>query len=200
MNEGKSWLYVGFFWLQELVDELGVYLLSFDRAGYGESDPNPKAGCQEWSYGHWRTRRSVGDWIKVLHCRCLHGGISYLELSQLHTTQASSINILADLCMFFADSSFHCEKIISSRTNIKKQITTYSPYLWSTLLCDPPVTSHQSLHPPIFCPYKLTQSNKLLKLVYILKQCNTIFTGLILIILISPHVRFKISSHHHIIN
>jgi len=24
------------------VDELGVYLLSFDRAGYGESDPNPK--------------------------------------------------------------------------------------------------------------------------------------------------------------
>ncbi|XP_038972478.1 uncharacterized protein LOC103717990 [Phoenix dactylifera] len=27
---------------QELVDELGVYFLSFDRAGYGESDPNPK--------------------------------------------------------------------------------------------------------------------------------------------------------------
>lgn len=27
---------------QEVVDELGVYFLSFDRAGYGESDPNPK--------------------------------------------------------------------------------------------------------------------------------------------------------------
>nr|CAD1817873.1 unnamed protein product [Ananas comosus var. bracteatus] len=27
---------------QELVDELGVYFVSFDRAGYGESDPNPK--------------------------------------------------------------------------------------------------------------------------------------------------------------
>uniref|UniRef100_A0A5B7CBF4 AB hydrolase-1 domain-containing protein n=1 Tax=Davidia involucrata TaxID=16924 RepID=A0A5B7CBF4_DAVIN len=27
---------------QELVDELGIYLLLFDRAGYGESDPNPK--------------------------------------------------------------------------------------------------------------------------------------------------------------
>ncbi|KAL5976401.1 hypothetical protein ACLOJK_020732 [Asimina triloba] len=26
----------------ELVEELGIYLLSFDRAGYGESDPNPK--------------------------------------------------------------------------------------------------------------------------------------------------------------
>ena len=24
------------------MDELGVYFLSFDRAGYGESDPNPK--------------------------------------------------------------------------------------------------------------------------------------------------------------
>ncbi|XP_068658529.1 uncharacterized protein [Aristolochia californica] len=27
---------------QELMDELGVYLVSFDRAGYGESDPNLK--------------------------------------------------------------------------------------------------------------------------------------------------------------
>ncbi|XP_042475548.1 uncharacterized protein LOC122057498 [Macadamia integrifolia] len=26
----------------ELTEELGIYLLSFDRAGYGESDPNPK--------------------------------------------------------------------------------------------------------------------------------------------------------------
>ncbi|CAA6665433.1 unnamed protein product [Spirodela intermedia] len=26
----------------ELVQELGIYLLSFDRAGYGESDPNPR--------------------------------------------------------------------------------------------------------------------------------------------------------------
>jgi pimeloyl-ACP methyl ester carboxylesterase len=28
--------------LQELVQELGIYLLAFDRAGYGESDPNPR--------------------------------------------------------------------------------------------------------------------------------------------------------------
>ncbi|XP_065868045.1 uncharacterized protein [Euphorbia lathyris] len=27
---------------QEVMEELGVYILSFDRAGYGESDPNPK--------------------------------------------------------------------------------------------------------------------------------------------------------------
>ena len=27
---------------QEVLEELGVYVLSFDRAGYGESDPNPK--------------------------------------------------------------------------------------------------------------------------------------------------------------
>lgn len=26
---------------EELIDELGIYLLLFDRAGYGESDPNP---------------------------------------------------------------------------------------------------------------------------------------------------------------
>ncbi|KAF6147783.1 hypothetical protein GIB67_006756 [Kingdonia uniflora] len=27
---------------QELAEELGIYIVSFDRAGYGESDPNPK--------------------------------------------------------------------------------------------------------------------------------------------------------------
>ncbi|GJY42594.1 hypothetical protein Tco_0430807 [Tanacetum coccineum] len=29
---------------EKLMDELGIYLLQFGRAGYGESDPNP-----EWS-------------------------------------------------------------------------------------------------------------------------------------------------------
>ncbi|CAN1171402.1 hypothetical protein LINPERHAP2_LOCUS29543 [Linum perenne] len=28
-------------WLQELMEELSMYVLIFDRAGYGESDPNP---------------------------------------------------------------------------------------------------------------------------------------------------------------
>ncbi|KAH1220692.1 hypothetical protein GmHk_12G034270 [Glycine max] len=27
---------------KELIDELGIYILQYDRAGYGESDPNPK--------------------------------------------------------------------------------------------------------------------------------------------------------------
>lgn len=27
---------------QKLMDELGIYILQFDRAGYGESDPNPR--------------------------------------------------------------------------------------------------------------------------------------------------------------
>jgi pimeloyl-ACP methyl ester carboxylesterase len=27
--------------LQELAQELGIYILSFDRPGYGESDPHP---------------------------------------------------------------------------------------------------------------------------------------------------------------
>lgn len=31
-----------FLGMQELIDELGLYLVTFDRAGYGESDPNPK--------------------------------------------------------------------------------------------------------------------------------------------------------------
>lgn len=26
---------------QEVIEDLGVYIVSYDRAGYGESDPNP---------------------------------------------------------------------------------------------------------------------------------------------------------------
>ncbi|KAM7272417.1 hypothetical protein ACFE04_027080 [Oxalis oulophora] len=31
---------------QELIEELGIYFLLFDRAGYGESDPNPKGSVK----------------------------------------------------------------------------------------------------------------------------------------------------------
>lgn len=31
------------------MDQLGVYLLLFDRAGYGESDPNPKRSLKSES-------------------------------------------------------------------------------------------------------------------------------------------------------
>lgn len=30
------------FFLQDVIESLGVYIVSFDRPGYGESDPNPK--------------------------------------------------------------------------------------------------------------------------------------------------------------
>lgn len=32
--------------LQGVIDELGLYVVSFDRAGYGQSDPNPKRSLQ----------------------------------------------------------------------------------------------------------------------------------------------------------
>lgn len=39
-GSGVAWL---FGWLlQELIQDLGIYIVSFDRPGYGESDPDPK--------------------------------------------------------------------------------------------------------------------------------------------------------------
>ncbi|XP_042414519.1 uncharacterized protein LOC122003476 [Zingiber officinale] len=35
---------------QELLVELGIYLLTFDRAGYGESDPNPKRSVKSEAF------------------------------------------------------------------------------------------------------------------------------------------------------
>ncbi|KAI3942135.1 hypothetical protein MKW98_003734 [Papaver atlanticum] len=35
---------------EEVVEELGVYLLTFDRAGYGESDPNPKRSVKSEAF------------------------------------------------------------------------------------------------------------------------------------------------------
>ncbi|KAL6967024.1 hypothetical protein U1Q18_032822 [Sarracenia purpurea var. burkii] len=35
---------------QELIEELKIYFLSFDRAGYGESDPNPKRSIKSEAF------------------------------------------------------------------------------------------------------------------------------------------------------
>ncbi|XP_047328362.1 uncharacterized protein LOC124931833 [Impatiens glandulifera] len=35
---------------QEIIEELGIYFLSFDRAGYGESDPNPARGVKSEAF------------------------------------------------------------------------------------------------------------------------------------------------------
>ena len=35
---------------QEVMEELGVYVLTFDRAGYGESDPNPKRNVKSEAF------------------------------------------------------------------------------------------------------------------------------------------------------
>lgn len=35
-------VWANFAGVQETVDELGIYIVSFNRAGYGESDPNTK--------------------------------------------------------------------------------------------------------------------------------------------------------------
>ncbi|THG13962.1 hypothetical protein TEA_024831 [Camellia sinensis var. sinensis] len=35
---------------QELMDELGIYVVTYDRAGYGESDPNPKRSVKSEAY------------------------------------------------------------------------------------------------------------------------------------------------------
>lgn len=35
---------------QELIEELGIYFVSFDRAGYGESDPNPKRSVKSEAF------------------------------------------------------------------------------------------------------------------------------------------------------
>lgn len=35
---------------QELIEEMGIYFLLFDRAGYGQSDPNPSRTVKSEAY------------------------------------------------------------------------------------------------------------------------------------------------------
>lgn len=43
--------------LQEVMDEMCLYVVTFDRAGYGESDPNPKRNVKSEAFdiqeGNW---------------------------------------------------------------------------------------------------------------------------------------------------
>lgn len=36
--------------MQEMMERLGVYILTFDRAGYGESDPNPERSVKSEAF------------------------------------------------------------------------------------------------------------------------------------------------------
>ncbi|GAA0156725.1 hydrolase [Lithospermum erythrorhizon] len=53
---------------KELVDELGLYLLSFDRAGYGESDPNSKRSVKSESFDiqELADKLEIGDKFYVI--------------------------------------------------------------------------------------------------------------------------------------
>lgn len=39
-----------YYWFQELIEELGIYFVAFDRAGYGESDPNPRRSVKSEAF------------------------------------------------------------------------------------------------------------------------------------------------------
>lgn len=65
--------YCFFFWvimflIQELIEELGIYFLSFDRAGYGESDPNPKRSIKSEAFDiqELADQLQLGDTFYVL--------------------------------------------------------------------------------------------------------------------------------------
>lgn len=49
--------------VQDTMDELGVYILSFDRAGYGESDPNPNRSVKSEAYDI----QELADQLKLGH-------------------------------------------------------------------------------------------------------------------------------------
>ncbi|KAE9463354.1 hypothetical protein C3L33_04718, partial [Rhododendron williamsianum] len=53
---------------QELIEELGIYFLSFDRAGYGESDPNPKRSVKSEAFDiqELADQLQLGDTFYVL--------------------------------------------------------------------------------------------------------------------------------------
>ena len=67
---------------QELVEELGIYMLFFDRAGYGDSDANPKRCLKSDSTDveELADALQLGDKFYVLGCSM--GG--YIAWSCLH--------------------------------------------------------------------------------------------------------------------
>ena len=67
---------------QELVEELGIYMLFFDRAGYGDSDANPKRCLKSdaTDVEELADALQLGDKFYVLGCSM--GG--YIAWSCLH--------------------------------------------------------------------------------------------------------------------
>jgi len=75
------------------VDELGICFLSFDRARYGESDPNPKRSVNSEAMDIEQLADQQEIWIEILPDRSIHRRVFSMELPELHTTQATSTRL-----------------------------------------------------------------------------------------------------------
>ena len=92
--------------MQELVEELGIYMLFFDRAGYGDSDANPKRSLKSdaTDVEELADALQLGDKFYVVGCSmggypawsCLnyipHRSVKDSSYSSLHTTISVQVN------------------------------------------------------------------------------------------------------------
>jgi pimeloyl-ACP methyl ester carboxylesterase len=69
---------------QEVAEELGVYMVGFDRAGYGESDPNPNRSVKSAALDVEELADALGLGPKFyvigisLGCHAVWGALKYI--------------------------------------------------------------------------------------------------------------------------
>ncbi|GAB2274617.1 hypothetical protein Dimus_009386 [Dionaea muscipula] len=74
--------------VDELIEELKIYLLFFDRAGYGESDPYPKRSVKSEALD---IQELAGCFAHGTYISCLwnlHGSLCWLELPEIYPAEA----------------------------------------------------------------------------------------------------------------
>ncbi|ESR37495.1 hypothetical protein CICLE_v10029982mg [Citrus x clementina] len=88
--------------MQDFMDELGVYVLTFDRTGYGESDPKPKrpVKIEAFDIQELANQLNLGHKFDVI-------GISILTYLFGLVSNAHHTGMLVPVFQFFVQSLMH---------------------------------------------------------------------------------------------
>ncbi|KAL1825631.1 hypothetical protein ACET3Z_012409 [Daucus carota] len=164
---------------QEVIDDLQVYLLSFDRAGYGESDPNPKRSVKSEAFDiqELADRLQIGTKFYVIGVSM--GGYSVWSCLKYIPHRLSGAALVVPVVNFWWPSvptSLYKETLgsLPFQDQMAMRVAHYTPWLYNWWLTQKWFPSFSILQPnsPLFSDSDNEAFKNLLSIINLDKVMN----------------------------
>ncbi|XP_031268723.1 uncharacterized protein LOC116127209 [Pistacia vera] len=153
---------------QEIVEELGIYIVSFDRAGYGESDPNPKRTIKSLAMDTEELADQLGLGSKFYVVGYSMGGQTVWSCLKFIPHRLAGATLIAPVINYWwpgfpRNLSTEAYNLQLPQDQWALRVTHYAPWLtywWNTHKLFPGSAVAAS-HPEIFSPQDIQLFSKL---------------------------------------